>query len=76
MYDYMVTETELLQAAQLRASFPGWVIFTDSYGFTGRRIRMDGCEESYGPLPALVIRSHLDNAVFGDVLAKVLAGSA
>ena len=72
----MVTEMELLQAAQLRADFPGWVIFTDSYGVTGRRIRDDGREESYGPQSALVIRSHLANAMFRDVLGEVLARSA
>ena len=75
MYSVVVTRLELAQAAQLRADFGGWVIFSDDYGCTGRRIR-DGREESYGPLPALVVRSHLANAEFGDVLASVLARSA
>ena len=75
MYSVVVTRLELAQAAQLRADFPGWVIFTDDYGCTGRRIR-NGREETYsGPSP-VVVRSHLANAEFGDVLAEVQAGSA
>ena len=69
-----MTETELAQAGQLRCDFPGWAILTDDYGVTGRR-RVNGITESYGPLPALVVRSHLANAVVGDVFAEVAARS-
>ena len=70
-----MTETELAQAVRLRQDFPGWVVLTDDYGFTGRR-RVHGVPESYGPHSAAVLRSHLMNAEVGDVFAEVLARSA
>ena len=69
-----VTETELRQADQLRQDFENWAIFLDNYGFTGRR-RVNGISESYGPLPAAVVRSHLANAEVEDVHAEVRARS-
>lgn len=55
----------------LRRDFAHWIIYEDAYGVTGRR-RVDGIPESYTAGSAIVLRSHLANAEFRDVIAAVL----